>query len=50
MHMCKTFAEVQALIKEQGIQMVDFKEIDLDGRWHHLTIPAERFTPQLLEK
>ncbi|MDR1699988.1 MAG: glutamine synthetase, partial [Lachnoclostridium sp.] len=30
--------------------MVDFKEVDLDGRWHHLSIPVERFTPELLKK
>ena len=48
--MCKTFEEFQALVKEHGIKMVDFKEIDLDGRWHHLSIPVERFTPALLEK
>ena len=45
-----TFADIQALIKEHGIQMVDFKEVDLAGRWHHLSIPAERFTPALLQK
>ncbi len=48
--MCKTFGEFQAMAKEHGIKMVDFKEIDLDGRWHHLSIPIERFTPALLEK
>ena len=48
--MCKTFADFEALVKEYGIKMVDFKEIDLDGRWHHLSIPVERFTPALLEK
>jgi len=48
--MAATFEDIQALIKEQGIQMVDFKEVDLAGRWHHLTIPVERFTPVLMEK
>jgi len=48
--MCKTFKDFEALAKENAIKMVDFKEIDLDGRWHHLSIPIERFTPELLEK
>ncbi|MDR1754494.1 MAG: type I glutamate--ammonia ligase [Eubacterium sp.] len=48
--MCNTFDDIQALVKKHGIKMIDFKEIDLDGRWHHLTIPIERFTPDLLEK
>ncbi len=29
--------------------MIDFKMIDPIGRWRHLTIPAERFTPRTLE-
>lgn len=36
--------------RDNGIKMVDFKEIDLSGRWHHLTIPVERFTEDLLTK
>lgn len=47
---CRTFEDVEALIEEHNIKMIDFKEIDLDGRWHHLSIPVERFTPTLLEK
>ena len=48
--MGKTFEDILALIEEHGVQMVDFKEIDLAGRWHHLSIPVERFTPALMEK
>nr|WP_243140246.1 type I glutamate--ammonia ligase [Candidatus Syntrophocurvum alkaliphilum] len=29
--------------------MIDFKMIDLLGRWRHLTIPASRFTPDTLK-
>ena len=48
--MHKTFEDIQTLVKKHNIKMFDFKEIDLDGRWHHLSIPAERFTAELLEK
>jgi len=48
--MFKTYQEAADFIAENGIRMIDFKEIDLAGRWHHLTIPAERFTPNLLKK
>ena len=48
--MCKTYEDFQVLARAHGIKMVDFKEVDLDGRWHHLSIPVERFTPALLEK
>jgi glutamine synthetase len=30
--------------------MVDLKFCDLWGRWHHVTVPAGRFTPTLLEE
>ena len=42
--MGKTLQDIQNLIKEKGIKMVDFKLTDIDGRWRHLTIPAERLT------
>jgi len=29
--------------------MVDLKFCDLWGRWHHLTLPAGQFTPELME-
>ena len=43
-----TYADIQALISENDIRVIDFKQIDLSGRWHHLTIPVERFTEDLL--
>ncbi|MCL2107350.1 MAG: type I glutamate--ammonia ligase [Oscillospiraceae bacterium] len=48
--MCHSFEDFLALARENDIKMVDFKEVDLDGRWHHLSVPVERFTPELLEK
>lgn len=36
--------EIKKLCEEKGIRMIDFKMIDLDGRWRHITIPVERFT------
>jgi len=48
--MCNSYEDFQDLAREHGVKMVDFKEVDLDGRWHHLSIPVERFTPALLEK
>ena len=48
--MYKTFNDIQNLIEKHEIKMIDFKEIDLNGRWHHLSIPVERFTPELLVK
>lgn len=47
--MFKSLEEAQAYCKEAGIKMVDFKMIDLMGRWRHLTIPVERFTEEIMK-
>jgi glutamine synthetase len=41
--MFKTLQEAMQYVKEHKVQFVDFKVIDLAGRWHHLTVPAARF-------
>jgi glutamine synthetase len=43
-----TYEEVMQFCREKEIQMIDFKIIDLIGRWRHLSIPANRFTPETL--
>ena len=35
-------------MKDKGIRMVDFKMVDIDGRWRHLSIPVERFTEKTM--
>lgn len=47
--MFKDFAEAAAYVKEHGILMVDLKFSDLWGRWHHVTISAEEFIPDLMK-
>ncbi len=42
--MQKTLQDVLKMIKDNNIQMVDFKLTDIDGRWRHLSIPAERLS------
>ena len=42
--MQKTLQDIFKMIKENNIQMVDFKLTDIDGRWRHLSIPAERLS------
>ena len=41
--MKKTVQDIITLIKEQGIQMVDFKMVDIHGQFRHVTIPADHF-------
>lgn len=47
--MLKNVEQVQEFCAKQGIRMIDFKMIDLDGRWRHLTIPAERFNADTMK-
>ncbi len=40
--MFKDVSEVLTFCEEKGIKMIDFKMMDIDGRWHHLSIPLSR--------
>ena len=42
--MAKSVKEIIELIKEQDIKMVDFKMVDINGQYRHVTIPAENFS------
>ncbi|MBR2523801.1 MAG: type I glutamate--ammonia ligase [Clostridiales bacterium] len=46
--MGKSLNDVLELIRDNGIRMVDFKLTDIDGRWRHLSIPAERLTEKTM--
>lgn len=48
--MFRSFDEADTFICDRSIEMVDLKFCDLWGRWHHVTIPAGRFTPTLMEE
>ncbi|MBQ3087448.1 MAG: glutamine synthetase beta-grasp domain-containing protein, partial [Clostridia bacterium] len=37
------------LIKEKGIQMVDFKMVDINGQYRHVTIPAQNFSEETMK-
>ena len=43
------FAAAAAFVREHGIRMIDLKFSDLWGRWHHVTISATEFTPELMD-
>ena len=46
--MAKTVQDVLNLIKENDIKMVDFKMVDINGQFRHVTIPAENFCEDTL--
>ena len=47
--MLKTVKDVQEFCKNNDIKMIDFKMVDIDGRWRHLTIPYERFNANTMK-
>lgn len=47
--MARTFQEAMQFLDEHEIQMIDFKMVDINGRWRHLTIPRGRFTEDTMK-
>ena len=47
--MAKTVQEIMQLICEQNIQMVDFKMVDINGQYRHVTIPARNFSEETMK-
>ena len=47
--MAKTINDIMAMIKENGIKMVDFKMVDINGQFRHVTIPAENFSEDTMK-
>ncbi len=47
--MAKSIKDVLNLIKENDIKMVDFKMVDVNGQFRHVTIPAENFSEDTMK-
>ena len=47
--MAKSVQDILNLIQEQGIKMVDFKMVDINGQYRHVTIPAENFSEDTMK-
>ena len=47
--MAKTVQDILAIIKENDIKMVDFKMVDINGQYRHVTIPAENFSEETMK-
>ena len=48
--MAKTISDVISFIKENAIEMVDFKMVDINGQYRHVTIPAENFSEDTMRE
>ncbi len=46
--MKKTVKDIIALIKKNDIKMVDFKMVDINGQYRHVTIPAQSFSEDIM--
>ena len=47
--MAKSIQDVLAIIRENNIQMVDFKMVDINGQYRHVTIPAQNFSEDTMK-
>ena len=48
--MAKTAQDVLKMIKENDIKMVDFKMVDINGQYRHVTIPAQSFSEDIMKE
>ena len=47
--MGKTVQDIMELIKANDIKMVDFKMVDINGQFRHVTIPAQNFSEKTMQ-
>ena len=47
--MAKSVQDILQIIREQNIQMVDFKMVDINGQYRHVTIPAGNFSEETMK-
>lgn len=46
--MFNNLQEALSFIESNGISMLDFKMVDIEGRWRHVTLPAGRLNQDLM--
>ena len=46
--MAKTAQDIMNFIEENDIKMIDFKMVDINGQYRHVTIPAQHFNEETL--
>ena len=46
--MAKSFSEIQNIIQANHIEMIDFKMVDINGLFRHVTIPVSNFNESIL--
>ena len=46
--MARTAQDIMKLIRDEDIKMVDFKVVDINGQFRHVTIPAAHFNEETM--
>ena len=46
--MGKSISQILDMIRENNIEMVDFKMVDINGQYRHVTIPARNFSEEIM--
>ncbi|MBR2372060.1 MAG: glutamine synthetase beta-grasp domain-containing protein, partial [Clostridia bacterium] len=46
--MKKTVQDILKMIEENDVKMIDFKMVDINGQYRHVTIPAKNFNEELM--
>lgn len=47
--MAKSVSDILTLIKEKDVKMIDFKMVDINGQYRHVTIPAGHFDESVVK-
>jgi len=47
--MARTVQDIIAMIEKYDIKMIDFKMVDINGQYRHVTIPAENFSEDTMK-
>ena len=47
--MAKTIQDIMQMLQENDIKMVDFKVVDINGQYRHVTIPASQFSEDTMK-
>ncbi len=48
--MAKTAEELMQFIKDEDVKMIDFKIVDINGQYRHVTIPAAQFSEKTVKE
>ena len=46
--MGKSISQILEMIQQNNIEMVDFKMVDINGQYRHVTIPARNFSEETM--